>query len=100
MSELANGQPAFCLTLFVAGNELNSRHAREVVEQAARELGGPCQLKVVDVFDDYQAAIREHILAVPALVIEGPTFRRVIVGSLADAGKLRIMLDLGTRGRP
>ncbi len=87
--------PFYRLRLFVAGQELNSVRALAVLTHLQEEhLQGCCELVVVDVFQDYQAAIEEHIIAVPALIIESPPPRRVIVGSLADESKLLTMLGL------
>lgn len=87
------------LRLFVAGEDANSRLAREALGRIAQELEGHVELKVVDVFEDYQAALAARIVMVPALVIESPPPRRVIVGSMADEVRVRAALGLASGGR-
>lgn len=88
-------QQVYRLRLFVAGQEPNSAKALAILSRLHKErLQGCCELAVVDVFQDYQAAIREHIIAVPALVIESPPPRRVIVGSLTNEEQLLAALGL------
>jgi len=67
----------------VAGDEPNSLRARATLERLCDEyLRGRCEIQVVDVFEDYQAAIDQHVIVVPTLIVESPPPRRVIVGSL------------------
>lgn len=88
--------PVYRLRLFIAGQEPNSVRAVATLKRLQETyLHGSCELSIVDVFEDYQAAIEEHIIAVPAMIIESPPPRRVIVGSLADESKLLAMLGIG-----
>ena len=90
--------PAYRLRLFVAGGEPNSTRALSVLERLCREtLKGRCRLQVVDVFKDYQAAIEHKVVAVPALVVESPPPRKVIIGSLAEEEKVLEALGLKKR---
>lgn len=92
-------KPLYRMRLFVAGNEPNSARARDVLARlCAAHLQGRCEIEVVDVFEDYQAAISHHIVAVPTLIVEAPPPRRVIVGSLADEGKVLAILGLPEKG--
>lgn len=104
LSDLRNAKgldetPSYRLRLFVAGQEPNSVRAMAVLTRLQEEhLKDRCELYIVDVFQDYQAAIDQHIVAVPALVVESPPPRRVIVGSLADEKKLLAALGLPGKG--
>lgn len=61
--------PSWELRLYVADNELNSRRARELVEKfCIKHLGQNCSLTVIDVFKDYQSALRDQVLVAPTLV--------------------------------
>ncbi len=56
------------LLLFVAGNETNSRLARDyIVKICRKELYGRCTIDIVDVFEDFPAAVRYNILITPTL---------------------------------
>ncbi|HOT93301.1 MAG TPA: circadian clock KaiB family protein [Anaerolineae bacterium] len=83
------------LRLFVAGQEPNSVQAVATLRRLREtHLQGHCELSIVDVFEDYRAAIEQHVVAVPTLIIESPPPRRVIVGSLADEDKLLAVLGI------
>ncbi len=82
-------ETVYRLRLFVAGNEPNSFKARRVLEEVCRRrLAGRCDLEVVDVLVNYQAALDAGVMAVPVLMIEAPPPRRMIAGSLGDVQKL------------
>jgi protein-disulfide isomerase len=49
---------------------------------------------VVDVFQNYQAALEYQVVAVPTLIIEEPPPVRYIVGSLSDEAVLRAALGI------
>lgn len=86
--------------LFVAGNEVNSERARETLFRLVRaHLGDRCEIIVVDVMQDYQAALEYRIIAVPTLLVESP-FERVIVGSLSDEKAVLDALGLAPERRP
>ncbi len=89
---------AIQLRLFVAAGEPNARLAVEALERVAEEHKDRVELNVVDIFEHYQLTIDEHIIAVPALVIDSPPSRRVIVGTMADQAKLCALLGLPTGG--
>ncbi len=91
--------PFFRLRLFVAGQEPNSSKAISIVTRLCEEqLKNCCELQVVDVLTDYQAAIEYRVIAVPCLIVESPAPRRVIVGSLSEEKKLLAALGLSVRG--
>lgn len=87
------------LRLFIAGQEPNSVRALNVLTRLKEEhLKERCELVVIDVFQNYQVAIEEHIIAVPALIVESPPPRRVIVGSLTDEERLLAVLGRDPKG--
>jgi len=93
------GQPVYRFRLFVAGDEPNSRQARATLERlCATRLRDRCELEVVDVFADYQAAIEHRIIVVPTLLIESPPPVRTIIGSLEDEAQLLAALGLSDGG--
>jgi circadian clock protein KaiB len=71
--------------LFVAGDEPNSKLARENLTKLCRQhLKGDYELEVVDVLEDFQAALENNVLITPTLV----------VGTLSDTEKVLAALGL------
>ncbi|HOV85678.1 MAG TPA: circadian clock KaiB family protein [Syntrophobacteraceae bacterium] len=86
--------------LFVAGNEVNSQRAKETLfHLAGTYLADRHEIVVVDVMQDYQAALDSRIVVVPTLLVESP-FERVIVGSLSDEKAVLDALGLAPERRP
>jgi len=93
------GETHFRLRLFVAGDEPNSRMARETLFRLREKyFQHNCDITVVDVLEDYQAALRHRVVVVPALIVEAPPPERVIVGSLSDEDKVLTALGLTRKG--
>ncbi|RJO66053.1 MAG: circadian clock protein KaiB [Myxococcales bacterium] len=94
-----NNTPAkttpFRFVLFVAGNDTNSMLARDNLNHICAEYlrVGNCTVTIVDVLDDFQAALDNNILVTPTLLMEGPRGRSTILGNLSDID--RIVLTLG-----
>lgn len=88
--------PTYRLVLFIAGEERNSRIARENLERICREdLEGDCEVRVVDILEDFDAAIAHNILLTPALLVVEPPIDEVIIGNLSDAEVVRSALRIG-----
>ena len=85
----------YVLKLFVAGDTPQSRNAvanlRRICEH---ELADNCDLEIVDVLEDPQAAERDKVLATPALIKLAPSPVRRLVGDLADAPLVLSTLDV------
>lgn len=81
--------------LFVAGDEPNSRQAREVLQRLGEtRLRGNYTLEVVDILKNYQAALEARVLLAPTLEIVSPPTEARIVGSLHDVRKVLEVLGL------
>ena len=88
------------LRLFVAGNELNSKKARMVLARLCEQhLKDRCEIRIVDVLQNYQAALTQQVMIVPTLIVETPTTKTVIVGSLSDEEKVLLAFD-SVNGEP
>ena len=87
---IAGAGPLTCrLRLFVAGDEPNSGKARAFLARLCEQhLNGSHEVQIVDVLEDYQAALANQVIAVPTLIVETPTGRTVIVGSLSDPARV------------
>lgn len=95
----AGGTPFYRLRLFVAGDEPNSVQARATLSRLCDEhLKDCCEIQLVDVFEDYQAAIDHRVMVVPALIVEAPPPAKTIVGSLSDEGRLLAALGITEKG--
>ncbi len=57
------------LRLYIADSEINSRRAVELVKKfCGQYLKENCSLTIIDVFQDYQSALRDRVLVAPTLV--------------------------------
>lgn len=78
------------LMLFVAGQEPNSRAARENLRKIfAAEPGCASEVQVVNVFEDHRAALEYGVLVTPCLLVLGVEPRVMIVGTLQETQKVR-----------
>lgn len=87
------------LKLYIAGQSVRSQRAianlRRLGEQA---LGGQCEVQIIDVVDDPDAAEAARILTTPTLVKEAPGPVRRVTGDLSDSDK--VLYALALDGRP
>lgn len=90
--------PVYRLLLFVAGGEPNSLKALAALERLRKMIPERnCRIEVVDVLQDYSAAVAHRIMVVPALLVESPPPRRLIVGSLADDDEVLALLGVSRK---
>jgi circadian clock protein KaiB len=95
----AAGKAFFRMRLFVAGNDPNSTKAMASLSRIAEQyLKGRCEIIVVDVLQDYLAALNYQVVAVPTLIVESPPPQRVIVGSLSEEDKVLAVLGIVQEG--
>ncbi len=85
------------LMLFVADGEANSLAARKNLQKICdAEPNCHFELQVVNVFDDYQTALKHRVLVTPCLILLEPLPRVMVAGTLNDVDKIRIALRLNT----
>src|SRR5688572_620870 len=83
------------LRLFVAGDAPNGVLARDNLEKlCAEHLAGRHELVVLDVLQDFRAALEHRVLVTPTLVLVAPLPRVVVVGTLADTPTVLAALRL------
>jgi circadian clock protein KaiB len=81
--------------LFVAGDEPNSKLAREnLLQLCEQHLHGNHRVEVVDVLEDFQAALDNNILITPTLLVTSPPPAVMVVGTLSDTEKVLAALRL------
>lgn len=57
------------LKLYLAGNSVNSQKAVQIIKEVCQKhLGSDYQLEIINVFENYQSALRDKILVAPTLV--------------------------------
>lgn len=89
------GDARYQLHLFVAGDEPNSRRARENLERICSEyLDGDCTIEETDVFSDFQSALKMGIYVTPALMITTSESSVTVFGNLSNTQKIVDALGL------
>jgi circadian clock protein KaiB len=83
------------LRLFVAGDEPNSKTARENLTRICETaLDGRYELEVVDVLEDFEAALDCGLVVTPALMLVSPLPSATVFGDLSDTRKVLSALRL------
>ena len=92
---MAQADDRFVLTLFVAGPGPLSQRAITNIERVCREeLAGNCELEVIDISRDPEAAEDNRILAVPTLIKRSPEPPVRLVGDLSRTDRLLTTLNI------
>jgi len=88
-------QPFFRFRLFVAGEEPNSRNAKKELSEFCSEfLNDRAEIRIIDVLEDYHAAIDNKVVVIPTLIVDSPAPGAIIIGSLTNREKLLAALGL------
>ena len=75
----------YVLRLFVAEDEPNSMQAKKNLKRICRDhLKGDCEVEIIDVLEDFEAALKNNVLVTPALIVDAPSPSLTIVGNLSD----------------
>jgi len=83
------------MRLFVAGNEANSRKARANLERLCKDhLDDDVEYEVIDVLQDFEAALECGVLVTPELIVDAPVSVK-IAGTLSDTEKVLAALQAG-----
>jgi circadian clock protein KaiB len=84
----------YVLRLYVTGRSLASQHAIVNLRALAQEdLGGNCEIEIVNILDHPEIAEQEKIMATPTLVKRHPPPVRKIIGDLSQ--RSRVLFGLG-----
>ena len=94
------GGETYRLRLFVAGDETNSRQAREnLVRLCEEHLERRYELEIIDVLEDFRPALQDGVLVTPTLLLVAPPPRVMVLGNLSDTEKaLRALRLAGGEG--
>jgi circadian clock protein KaiB len=91
----AAAPPRWKLRLYVADNTSKSVTAFQNLKQLCEtHLAGRYHIEVIDLLKNPQLAQGDQILAVPTVVRKLPAPIRKIIGTLADAERVLVGLDL------
>ena len=86
------------LHLFVAGEEPNSRRAKENLHLiCSQHLPGDCELEITDVLQDFRRALDHGIFITPALIVRDGERMVTIFGNLSDTAVVLAALGLEER---
>lgn len=89
--------PGYVLRLFVVGDELHSRAARQNLKKlCAAHADGSCKIETVDVLKSFQLALDNNIFLTPALMMLSPGPAVTIFGDLSDTDE--VLSALGWKG--
>jgi circadian clock protein KaiB len=81
--------------LFVAGDEVNSRRARENLRSiCSQHLTDDCEVVITDVLQDYRIAQQMGIFITPALIVERPGDSVTLYGNMNDTARVLAALAL------
>ncbi len=93
--KVSDSHGVYYFKLFVAGDEPNSRKAKESLMRICENyLREKYVIEVIDVHKDYKSALENNILLAPTLVIIAPQGETKIIGSLNDERKILEVLGL------
>ena len=85
----------YILHLFVAGDERNSYLAKVNLRRICDTyLQGRYHLEVIDILRDVEAAIKNHVLVTPMLVMTAPRPEVTIIGNLGNTQRVLDALRL------
>lgn len=91
MSALSEGKiesEGFVFRLFVAGDEVHSKTARENLSRICEHLDNRCEIEVVDVFTSFEKALENGVFLTPALIKVLPRPRTTIFGNLSNIAEV------------
>jgi circadian clock protein KaiB len=98
-ASLSGQEAVYRLHLFVAGNEPNSRRARENLHRiCAEHLTGECDLQVTDVLEDFRTALDRGVFITPALLVDAPPPPVTVFGNLSNTARVLEALGLEASG--
>ncbi|MDM8527014.1 circadian clock KaiB family protein [Anaerolineales bacterium HSG24] len=89
----------YILRLFVAGDELNSRLARQNLEEICHTYlqQQSYEIKVFDILEDIQVAFDNGIIITPMLIASFGQIEVKIMGNLNDTDKVLTALNLNKK---
>jgi circadian clock protein KaiB len=96
MGSRPSAQESWTLRLYIAGENQQSRLAlNNVTRLCEQHLGeGRYEIEVIDLMKNPQLAKADQILAIPTLVRKLPEPMKRVIGSLSNAERALLALDL------
>jgi len=83
----------YILKLYIAGETNISKRAIANLRKIVREFHeGQCELEIIDILEDPESAVDDHIVAIPTIVKSVPSPPCIFIGDLSDTESLLISL--------
>ncbi len=93
----SHSEPRYVLRLYVSGASIKSLAAiRNIRNICQANLSSRYTLEVVDIYQQPERAVRDHVVAAPMLVKERPLPRRQVIGTLSNMQRVMRILGLST----
>ena len=95
IDSVENTQAIARILLFVSGNDVISAQAiKTITEVCETDFKQKCQLEIIDIEKNIEAALQYNVIVIPMLLVEHPKPGLTIVGSLRDREKILSALQL------
>lgn len=92
---LTDPSQSYTLTLFVAGSSALSARAIDNIRRiCVNHLDGRCELDVVDIANDPEAAETNGIVAIPTLIKGSPLPQVRLIGDMSDTDGVLARLNI------
>ena len=85
----------YILKLYIADKTIISRRAIANLRKIIKEFfEGQYGMEIIDILEDPESAVNDHIVAIPAMVKSLPPPPCMFIGDLSDRDKVLLGLDL------
>lgn len=81
-------------TLYIAGQATRSQRAVANLNKACERVGRSCEICIIDILENPEAAERDKVLAIPTLIKRSPAPMRRVIGDLSSEETLIDVLDI------
>ena len=88
----------YILKLYIADKTIISRRAIANLRKIIKEFfEGQYGMEIIDILEDPESAVDDHIIAIPAMVKSLPPPPSMFIGDLSDTESLLISLRLNSK---
>ena len=85
------------LKLYIANETIISRRAIANLRKIVEFFEGQYGMEIIDILEDPESAVDDHIIAIPAMVKSLPPPPSMFIGDLSDTESLLISLRLNSK---
>ena len=87
----------YILKLYIADKTIISRRAIANLRKIVEFFEGQYGMEIIDILEDPESAVDDHIIAIPAMVKSLPPPPSMFIGDLSDTESLLISLRLNSK---